>query len=497
VTEQNLECARCKKQLNKEIVETTFLGVCPSCILEESETVPIPKTLGSVELLDLIGEGGMGLVYRARHTKLDRTVAVKILSWQASNDPEFVLRFEREAKILAQLDHPNIVTVHDFGQQEEFSYIVMEYVNGTSLYNMLKSGPLARKQAIEIAIQVCNALAAAHKSGIVHRDIKPANIMIDQGNKVKVADFGISTLVQEDTRITLTGYAVGTPMYAAPEQFSGMAYNDPKIDIYSLGVVLYEMLTGELPVGKWVSVGTDLDPILRNALSRNPDDRYQNVDEFRNDLARLLTHPEKFQPVTSHLAEESIWIYAEAFLCTIAAATFFWNILTSITPKIFEQGGIIPTTTFIKETLSDGRIVSYVRFELWPTLLMLLCAGAMLAGYGLLVRFWQKSAPPHEQKPLTIHKYSWATLILGGIIIIAWLFHKVVNNELVNKIMPLLGGILLVIMLYIFCVGVLKNQRRGRRLIQEIPLWFGFLISLIPPSYENLAFVINWQPLIR
>ncbi len=496
-SESTISCSRCGNTYNKSTFNTTFLGICPRCILTgEAETIPIPSTIGSLELLEPIGEGGMGIVYKGRHVRLGRTVAVKILSVEASSDPEFSMRFEREAKALALLNHPHIVTIYDFGQQEGLTYLAMEYIEGMSLDKRLAQGRLAKIDAVDIALSVCDALVEAHKAGIIHRDIKPANILIGSNNRVKVADFGIAAIIKKEgeKKLTLTGYTVATPMYAAPEQLAGTARQDVRIDIYSLGVVLYEMLTGELPVGSWVSVGEDLDPILKKALARNPDERYQTVEEFQADLKRF-NMPESTVTVRRETHdEENIWIYTEAFLCTIAAAAFFWNVLNSITPKIFLKGEVIPTTTIVSEIRPDGSVVSLIRFEFWLTLLMLLTAAAMLGGYGLLTRYWGKKPPPTNINRNKILGTSWTVLKLGIIIVFLWIIRLAFNVDFMNNVMPLVGGLLLVVNLYIFCIGILQNQRLKRRIIHEFPLWLGFAISLIPPAVETLKYIMPlWE----
>lgn len=481
-----IECSQCKASYDKDVFNNTFLGLCPSCLTKD--TVSIPKQFGQLELLEPIGQGGMGIVYRGRHVKLGRTVAIKILSSEASIDAEFLQRFEREAKTLALLNHPNIVAIYDYGQQDGFSYLAMEYIDGISLEEKSKSNKIDKKEAIEIAFQVCDALIEAHKVGIIHRDIKPANILIDKNNRVKVADFGIAAIMNSDTlspKLTLTGYTVGTPMYGAPEQLAGIARQDVRIDIYSLGVVLYEMLTGELPVGSWVSAGHDIDPILKKALARKPEYRYQSVEELKKDLINL-----RFKTSTVQLqhSEENIWIYSEAFLCTVAASTFFWTLTETLTPKIFKKGEFLPNSGLFRD-IGDGKFFSPMRFELLPTLLTLLCGGAMLAGYGLLVRYWNRTSPPKDKYAGKITKTSWSVLTMGIIIIIAATIKRLVNTEWLNTAMFPIGGFMLVVMLYIFCVAVLKNQRRKRSLLLEWPLFAGFFISLIPPSFELLNII--------
>ena len=191
----------------------------------------------------------MGVVYKARQKSLNRLVALKLLAPERVGDPVFAERFSHEAQALAKLNHPNIVTIHDFGQAGGFFFLLMEFVDGVNLRQAMKAGRFTPEQALAIVPPVCEALQFAHEHGIVHRDIKPENLLLDKDGRVKIADFGIAKMLGESDASTpavpsFTG--VGTPQYMAPEQ--GKAGRvDHRVDIYSLGVVLYELLTGELP----------------------------------------------------------------------------------------------------------------------------------------------------------------------------------------------------------------------------------------------------------
>jgi tRNA A-37 threonylcarbamoyl transferase component Bud32 len=243
-----------------------------------------------LEILELLGQGGMGAVYKARQPTLDRVVAVKVLPPEAGRDPAFAERFQREARALARLGHPNIVAVHDVGQAGDFYYFVMEYVDGVNLRQLLRDGQLSPEQALRIVPQICDALQYAHEEGIVHRDIKPENILLDRKGRVKIADFGLAKLLGHDAgNFTLTGsrQVMGTLYYMAPEQVERPLEVDHRADIYSLGVVFYEMLTGQLPVGRFPmpseKAGTDafLDSVVLRALEREPERRYQRAGEVK------------------------------------------------------------------------------------------------------------------------------------------------------------------------------------------------------------------------
>ncbi len=243
------------------------------------------------ELLEVLGQGGMGIVYRARQKSLDRIVALKVLTPPPGNAAEFAERFQREARALARLEHPHIVRVYEHGTVDGLHYLVMEYVDGVTLRAALREGRLAPEQALRIVPQICDALQAAHDHGIVHRDIKPENVLIAKDGGVKIADFGLARLVEPgDTRLTRRDQVMGTLHYMAPEQFESPGDVDHRADIYSLGVVLYEMLTGELPIGRFetpserAAVDARLDEVVLRALEKRRERRYQKADEFRSDM---------------------------------------------------------------------------------------------------------------------------------------------------------------------------------------------------------------------
>jgi tRNA A-37 threonylcarbamoyl transferase component Bud32 len=249
-----------------------------------------------LDILELLGQGGMGAVYKARQPKLDRLVALKILPAKAGADAHFAERFNREARALARLDHPHIVRVHDFGESDGFHYFIMEHAEGVNLRQLMRAGDLKPEQALKLIPQICEALQYAHDEGIVHRDIKPENILLEKKGRVKIADFGLAKLLARtpaDFTLTATHQVMGTPHYMAPEQMDKPLTVDHRADIYSLGVVLYEMLTGELPLGRFAPpsqkapVDARLDAIVFRALAREPEWRYQHVTDVKTDLEAL------------------------------------------------------------------------------------------------------------------------------------------------------------------------------------------------------------------
>ncbi len=266
---------------------------------------------GRYELLRRIARGGMADVYLARDASLDRQVAVKVLFPEFANDPSFVERFRREAKAAANLNHPNIVGIYDWGQEQGTYYIVMEYVVGRSMADVLRStGPLSPDRAAEIASDVAEALSSAHSAGLVHRDIKLGNIIVSDDGQVKVADFGIATALAQRAGDNLThiGSVMGTATYFSPEQARGKAL-DGRSDLYSLGIVLYEMIVGKPPFTAdtstavavkhvqerplppsmlGVSIAQSLEAIILKLLAKNPANRYPRADDLRADLRRYL-----------------------------------------------------------------------------------------------------------------------------------------------------------------------------------------------------------------
>ncbi|HEX3567811.1 MAG TPA: Stk1 family PASTA domain-containing Ser/Thr kinase [Acidimicrobiales bacterium] len=277
--------------------------------MDEIPETPGPRVFsGRYELNHLIARGGMAEVYRAHDRLLDRPVALKVLFPELSVDRSFVERFRREAQAAANLSHPNIVPVFDWGEDTGTYFIVMEFVDGRPLSSILKTaGPLAADRTAEIAAPVAAALGYAHKHGVVHRDVKPGNVLITDDGQVKVTDFGIARAVNTEESLTQTGAVMGTATYFSPEQAEGMGV-DARTDIYSLGVVLFEMVTGRPPflgdtpvavASKHVrdhpplprelnpSIPPTFEAIILKAMDKNPDNRYATSEDLRADLLRF------------------------------------------------------------------------------------------------------------------------------------------------------------------------------------------------------------------
>lgn len=298
-------CARCSALLEG-------WDVCLACFLDPD---PPPIEVEGFELGELIGEGGMGVVYKARQIRLDRTVAIKLLS--AERDQHGLReRFEREAIVLGKLNHSNIVTVHDWGESEGRYFLIMEHVDGCSLAKLL---PITSEQALKVGLAICEALEYAHACGIIHRDIKPANVLIGSDGSIRVADFGIAKLAEKpgaNEPLTRTGVIIGTPGFCAPETMAG-APSDARSDIFSIGVLLYQSITGSLPDGESSVVPEPLASVIQKTLHVDPDQRFQNTAA----LKAALTAAGAGQPANSSTSREAprarktrIWLWAGALL---------------------------------------------------------------------------------------------------------------------------------------------------------------------------------------
>ena len=297
------KCPQCGSPLPSGVLA----GLCPACLFKQgaaADTAASPestafqpptveevaKLFPQLEIMGFLGKGGMGAVYKARQPALDRIVALKIIPPQAAAGPGFIERFNREARALARLNHPNIISVYEFGQANGLPFFIMEFVDGLNLRQLEQAGKLSAREALQIVPQICEALQFAHDEGIVHRDIKPENILLDKKGRVKIADFGIAKILSSGpgVAITETGGAIGTPHYMAPEQMEKPMSVDHRADIFSLGVVFYEMLTGELPLGKFgppssrkVEVDVRLDDVVLRALEKDPELRYQHASQVK------------------------------------------------------------------------------------------------------------------------------------------------------------------------------------------------------------------------
>lgn len=316
-------CPRCGTGYDSEVVALAGGTVCPRCVYESFAAAPTqlggesdggaPPELPSFpnyEILGVIGTGGMGVVYKARQAGLDRVVALKVLRPNVAEDPEAVERFMNEARSAARLQHPHVVPIHEVAAHEGRTYFSMDYIEGQSLADWLRHESRTFRDFAEAMRKVARAIHQAHQMGIVHRDLKPANVLVDRQGEPRVTDFGIAKDVRSPSAMTREGVSIGTPAYMAPEQASGeSAKIGPLCDVYSLGAVLYECLTGRPPFDAETITQTlrrvlasppaaprthrpdvprELEAITLKALEKDPSRRYPSALAFAEDLERYL-----------------------------------------------------------------------------------------------------------------------------------------------------------------------------------------------------------------
>ena len=315
-------------------------------------------TLGPYEILSPIGAGGMGEVYKARDTRLDRTVAIKVLPEHVAADPDLKQRFEREAKTISSLNHPHICTLHDIGSQDGIDFLVMEYLEGDTLAQRLEKGALPLAQALQVAIEIADALDKAHRQGITHRDLKPGNIMLTKAG-AKLLDFGLaklrpaeqggglSALPTQEAPLTEQGAILGTFQYMAPEQLEGKEA-DARTDIFAFGALVYEMVTGEkaftgesqasliatilehepIPMSTLHQMmPARLDEIVKTCLAKDPDDRWQSVGDVGRQVKGIAEGSAEHSGLVrgeGHNRERLAWAIATLGVVASLAVLLLW-----------------------------------------------------------------------------------------------------------------------------------------------------------------------------
>lgn len=435
---ETMKCDRCGQTFES----SRFLrSQCPACLFAQAlpDDVDCAPTLGGrfeppkisdlaplfPQLLihELAGCGGMSAVYRASQTQLGRDVALKILPQEIAASYGGLERFQREARTLARLNHPNIVQVYDAGQAGPWCYIVMEFVAGPNLRQILGDTHLPSTEVLRIAGAVCDGLQYAHDQGVVHRDIKPENVLLDQDGQVKLVDFGLAKLfssVEADRGATRTGQILGTPHYLAPEQIETPTSVDHRADVYSLGVMMYEMLTGELPLGHFQPpsrrIGSDpaLDEVVMQAMAKDRQLRHQQARDLQHrmraaslnrgrPMANPIAAPDRTtvdsgrQKLTVELVLSACSILSAVFgVIGIIAAVVIWvDLRPADTPLLPNQGRahpVVPPSValaaglialplaflFARMNASSTSAWKEFRWTQYPSL------PALLAGYALL-----------------------------------------------------------------------------------------------------------------
>lgn len=497
----SISCPRCHKALGR-------LSVCPGCLLE-AELPPL-RFGDHLELGDLIGEGGMGSVFRATDLRLDRQVAVKLLTLPTSpaerdssgkalksgdlvNINDLTARLKREARALAQLSHPGIVAIHDAGEIDGQPYLVMSLVDGPNLRN---APALAPERIRRLGVELAEALAYAHDHGIVHRDLKPENILIAPHGGAVLVDFGIARGSLSGVNWTLThaDKAAGSLHYMAPEALQG-APPDPRMDIYGLGVVLYERLTGHLPQGAFARLPEPWDAVIRQALATQPEGRFADAHAMARALAGLpLTH----RSALGHddlSSDERSFTRALAALQTVATAVAIWALYLCIMPRAIPASEVEALTMLPdRAPLPDGRVVVWARFVPGAILAALFVnAGAILA-YGLLRRHWRREGLerflPHENVPESGWVLAFGIFNLLGFL--ARLGLEQTSLDGLSAFIPILGGLFEAVTLYFAWLTALELWRKMRPLAREWRLWVGLLLSAIPPICEYFRYVGAW-----
>jgi hypothetical protein len=480
-----VKCPRCG-------LEAGTLALCPRCLLADDAALT-PAAPPGLVLEEEIGRGGMGRVFRARHVRLDRPVAVKFLPPELAADPAFEARFAREARALALLSHPHVVGVHDFGTTETGeSYLVMELVPGGTLADRL---PLAPAEAVRVATEICAGLAYAHGKGLVHRDIKPENVLFDAEGRAKVADFGIARLTDPTGPEALTrpSLVLGTPAYMAPEARAGVA-PDPRMDVFAVGVLLAQMITGRLPDGDLDALPRPLAGLVRRATASDPRERPQNAAELGTALAALA--PALDRPIDELPPEELSWMRAVALTLAGATAVALYALLASLSPKVLDPGDALPFLVIGAERLPDGHVATRARFETWPALAAAGAFAAALAAYGLLRRHWRHAGieVSRPERPLAGTRSVVRIALVIFALFAGRLILRATGLHQLDSYVPVIGGTLELLMVYLVWASILEAQRTHRPLDREPLLWSAVALGLVPPVISFSRILLGLAP---
>jgi predicted Ser/Thr protein kinase len=441
----------------KPVPANTLAGLCPACLLaqgSETETAavdpaprftPLPiaevaKIFPALEVLELLGSGGMGAVYKARQPALDRMVALKLLSPSDADGAKFGDRFNREARALARLSHPNIVAVHEFGQTNGLPFFIMEFVDGANLRQLERAGRLSPREALQIIPQICDALQYAHDEGVVHRDIKPENVLVDRRGRVKIADFGLAKILGQDAeslRLTREGQVMGTPHYMAPEQVEKPLTVDHRADIYSLGVVFYEMLTGDLPLGKFappsrkVEVDVRLDEVVLRALENDPERRYQQASEVKSRVETIAGTPAT--PITPVENEPRyLGFLGFAVVSEIKGTrTVAWRRTLAVFALTF---GLLTLAFGLVTAYTGESLFGWIGIKGWPSVIARLIIAAVAVGLGV------RHALRSRHLPEALPKTPEGTLILPSAARAWWIARHLILASLLGLAWGMVDG---------------------------------------------------------
>ncbi|HUL50943.1 MAG TPA: serine/threonine-protein kinase [Candidatus Nitrosotalea sp.] len=443
------ECPNCGKPLPAG----ALAGLCPACLLAQgAETSPdettqprhfeppsltaIATLFPQLEILELLGAGGMGAVYKARQPALDRFVALKILPTCATPGVNMAERFNREARALARLNHPNIVAVHEFGQAGGLHFFIMEFVDGVNLRMLEQRSRLAPREALQIVPQICDALQYAHDQGVVHRDIKPENVLVDRKGRVKIADFGLARILDVDPgslRLTAEGQVMGTPHYMAPEQVERPLAVDHRADIYSLGVVLYEMLTGDLPLGNFsppsrkVQIDVRFDEVVLRALENDPARRYQKASEVKTQVATIAESPsQESAGVAAPAARYFGWAGFAVVSEKDGVRTVSWKGTLAALGVTF---GLLSLGFAFVTVFTDRSLLGWIGIRGWPSIIARLILSIAAVAWGVRRALFSKQEPeslprtPRGTLILPSSSRRWQIgrrLITASLMVLAW-----------------------------------------------------------------------------